>query len=321
MKPSVWRGYILFITFFTVLFISGCATMKTGLYDMAISHECRRANLSAQKIEANGIPIAFLESNPDKGHPTVVMLHGFAASKENWIRFARHLTDQFHVVAIDLPGHGESVKDPGLDYDIDDQVGYLKPVLAQMNLQPFHLVGNSMGGAVSALYAARHPDQVKSLFLIDPAGIYAYESELVACLINNENPLLVEEKDDFDRLMDFAMEKQPFIPWPVKSVMAERMIARKELNKQIFADIRTNHDYYFKSELKQISAPTKIVWGREDRVINWKNASVFDRLIPNSEKIILDGIGHAPMIEAPEKTAGLFRAFVVSTTAMQAANE
>jgi len=282
--------------------------METGLYEMAINHECRRADLTAKKMEVNGMPIALLESNPDKGHPTVVMLHGFAASKENWIRFARHLTDQFHVVAIDLPGHGESVKDPGLDYDIDDQVGYLIPIFEQMDLQQFHLVGNSMGGAISALYAARHPDQVKSLFLIDPAGIYAYESELVACLINNDNPLLVEEEADFDRLMEFAMEKQPFIPWPVKSVMAERMIARKELNKQIFADIRTNHDYYFKSELKQISAPAKIVWGREDRVISWRNASVFDRLIPDSEKEILDGIGHAPMIEVPEKTAGLFSA-------------
>ena len=294
--------------------------METGLYEMAINHECRRADLTAKKMEVNGMPIALLESNPDKGHPTVVMLHGFAASKENWIRFARHLTDQFHVVAIDLPGHGESVKDPGLDYDIDDQVGYLIPIFEQMDLQQFHLVGNSMGGAISALYAARHPDQVKSLFLIDPAGIYAYESELVACLINNDNPLLVEEEADFDRLMEFAMEKQPFIPWPVKSVMAERMIARKELNKQIFADIRTNHDYYFKSELKQISAPAKIVWGREDRVISWKNASVFDRLIPDSEKEILDGIGHAPMIEVPEKTAGLFKAFVTSEKNIVMAN-
>jgi pimeloyl-ACP methyl ester carboxylesterase len=321
MKFLIWRRYILLGAIFTVFLMAGCATMKNGLYEMAISHECRRADLTARKIEAGGMPIALLESSPDKARPAVVMLHGFAASKENWIRFARHLTDAFYVVAIDLPGHGESVKDPGLAYDIDDQVEYLKPILAQMHLQRFHMIGNSMGGAIGALYAARHPDQVKSLFLIDPAGIYAYESELVACLINNENPLLVEEEADFDRLMDFAMEKRPFIPWPVKSVMAERMIARKQLNKQIFADIRTNHDYYFKSELKQISAPTKILWGREDRVINWKNASVFDRLIPNSEKTILDGVGHAPMIEVPEKTAGLFKAFVASTTAIQAANE
>lgn len=305
-KPWV----LLFLTLFTGLLTAGCTPVKTGLYEMAISHECRRADLSAKKIEVNGMPVAFLESSPDKGHPTVVMLHGFSASKENWLRFAKHLTDQFHVVAIDLPGHGESVKDPALSYDIDDQVGYLKPILKQMGIQQFHMIGNSMGGAISALYAARHPEQAASLFLIDPAGIYAYESELVGRILNNENPLLVEEKDDFDRLMDFAMEKPPFIPWPVKSVMAERMIAKKALNKQIFADIRTNHDYCFKSELKQISAPAMIVWGREDRVINWKNASVFDRLIPASKTKVLDGIGHAPMVEAPQTTAEIFTAFI-----------
>ena len=310
MKHYRRPGITLFLILFATLLTAGCAPMKTGLYEMAISHECRRADLIAKKIEANEMTIAFLESNTDKRRPTVVMLHGFAASKENWIRFARHLTDQFHVVAIDLPGHGESIKDPGLSYDIDDQVAYLIPIFEQMDLQRFHMVGNSMGGAISSLYAARHPDQVKSLFLIDPAGIYAYESELVACIINNDNPLLVEKKADFDRLMDFAMEKQPFIPWPIKSVMAERMIADKGLNKQIFADIRTNHDYCFKSELKEITVPAMIVWGREDRVIHWKNASVFDRLIPASETKILDGIGHAPMIEAPETTAEIFASFI-----------
>ncbi len=169
-----------------------------------------------------------------------------------------------------------------------------------------------MGGAIISLYAARHPEQVKSLFLIDPAGIYVYESELFDCIRAGENPLIVEKKKDFYELMDFAMEKEPFIPWPVKSVMAERAVANNSINKKIFPQIRGNHDYNFKAELQKINAPTMILWGREDRVIHWKNASVFDELIPDSEQIILDGIGHAPMIEAPGKTAEIVKDFIDS---------
>lgn len=302
---------ILWMTvLFAILTAAGCTSMKNGLYNMAVNHECRKADLASKHIAVNEMKIAFLESTPASECPTLIMVHGFAANKENWIRLAGHLTDSFHVIAVDLPGHGESTKDPALSYDIDDQVGYLKTILRHLDLERFHMVGNSMGGAIISLYAASYPEQVKSLFLIDPAGIYDYESELFAHLIEGENPLIVEERKDFYELMDFAMEKEPFIPWPIKSVMAERAVANNAINKKIFSEIRGDHDYDFKAELQKIKAPAMILWGREDRVIHWKNASVFNRLIPASETTILDGIGHAPMVEAPEETAEIFKAFV-----------
>ena len=307
MKFNNFLGIAVILS---VFLITGCASMKTGLYNMAMSHECRKADLVPKIIQVNGMDIAILESEPDKNTPTIVMIHGFAANKKNWIRFSGHLTDSFHVLAIDLPGHGESIKDPQLSYGIDDQVGYLKNILDHLMLEQFHMVGNSMGGAISALYAATYPEQVKLLFLIDPAGIHAYESELVAYLVAGENPLIVNSRQDFEELMDFALEEQPFIPWPIKSVMADRLIANQELNKKIFSEMRIDKDFVFRTELRKIIAPTMIVWGREDRVIHWKNAEIFDRLIPDSELIILDGIGHAAMIEAPAETAEIFKAFV-----------
>jgi len=302
---------ILWMTVLCAIFTAaGCTSIKNGLYNMAVNHECRKADLASKRIAVNEIKFAFLESTPGSECPTLIMVHGFAASKENWIRLAGHLTDSFHVIAIDLPGHGESTKDPALSYDIDDQVGYLKTILTHLGLERFHMVGNSMGGAIISLYAASYPEQVKSLFLIDPAGIYDYESELFSRLRGGKNPLIVEERKDFYELMAFAMEKEPFIPWPVKSVMAERAVANNVINKKIFSEIRGDHDYDFKAELQNVTAPAMILWGREDRVIHWKNASVFNRLIPASETIIIDGIGHAAMIEAPAKTAEIFKAFV-----------
>src|SRR6056297_1152753 len=310
------RFYKLAVTIIlcTVFITVGCTSMKNGLYEMAIHRECKKADLTSKTVDVNGMTIAFLERKPQKKAPTLVMVHGFAANKENWIRLAKHLVDSFHMIAVDLPGHGQSTKNPALSYGIDDQAGYLENILGRLGVERFHMVGNSMGGAIISLYAARHPEQTESLFLIDPAGIYAYESELFDRLRAGENPLIVEEKEDFYELMDFAMEKEPFIPWPVKSVMAKRSVANQAINKKIFSEIRADrkHDDDFRSEIQKIKAPTVILWGREDRVIHWKNASVFDELIPDSGKFVLEGIGHAPMIEAPEKTADILKAFIAA---------
>ena len=77
------------------------------------------------------------------------------------------------------------------------------------------MVGNSMGGGISSLYAVKYPDQVRSLLLIDPAGIDRYECELIQKFKEGENPFIINCQDDFDKLMDFALEKKPYIPWPI----------------------------------------------------------------------------------------------------------
>jgi len=238
------------------------------------------------------------------------MIHGFAANKENWVRFAAYLTNTYHVVAIDLPGHGESVKDLNTSYNWEDQVQHLHEILARLNINRFHMAGNSMGGEISCLYAVKYPDQVKSLLLIDPGGIFRYECELNRLLKEGKNPLIVKCEDDFDILMDFAMEKKPYIPGPIVSVMAEKAVENQTINKKIFADIRNDRSFVFEYEIKKISAPTLIMWGAQDRVISVKNADIFKEMIPNSQKVIFDGVGHAPMIEIPEKAAKVYRDFL-----------
>lgn len=307
------RSVRLFIIFFITLALSACSSIKYGLYEMALDHERSKAGLSLNQFEVNGKAISILEGKRVEGKPSLVLLHGFGANKDNWVRFSRYLTDSFYVIALDLPGHGDSVKDLHLRYDLDDQVGYIHEILEYLNVRELHLVGNSMGGAIAALYAARYPAHVRSLMLMAPGGIYQYESDLNRLLAEGKNPLIVTNADEFDALMDFALEKKPFIPWPITSVMAEKAVANKPINDKLFADIRGDHRYQFPEELKRITAPTLILWGRKDRVLNVGNASVFEGLIPHSEIIILEDIGHVPMVEDPEKAAEIYREFIAKS--------
>ncbi|MDX1597151.1 MAG: alpha/beta hydrolase, partial [Marinobacter sp.] len=119
---------------------------------------------------------------------------------------------------------------------------------------------------------------------------------------------------DFERLMDFALEKRPFAPWPILSVMEEKAIANREVNEAIFAAIRdSGYESAFRTAIERIEAPVLVVWGKEDRVINYRNADIFVERIPNARKVLLDGVGHAPMIEVPEESAKLFRQFIQSS--------
>lgn len=299
----------LMLVLLSTLALAACS--RDEIYDAAIGYERRSAGLELKKLEVDELTIAYLNNEPIANAPTLVLLHGFGANKDNWLRMAAHLTDSYNVYAIDLPGHGDSSKPLDIGYSISDQVGYLNRILRELSLDNIHLAGNSMGGAIAAMYAARYPGNVQSATLFDPAGVFKFDSELVALVQQSENPLIVENEGDFERLIDFALEKKPFVPWPIYSVMEQRAIANLPVNRRIFAAIRdSGYHPDFHDALQQITAPVLIVWGREDRVTNYRNGEVFQQEIPHSTLVILDNVGHAPMVEVPGQSAELMRELI-----------
>lgn len=296
----------------STLLISACS--RQTLYDNAIGWERSGAGLEMSRIQVDDMTIAYLSNEEPVEGETIVLVHGFGANKDNWTRLARELTDGFNVYAIDLPGHGDSSKALDLGYRFEDQVAHLSEILAALGIEQAHMMGNSMGGAITALYAATYPDQIQSAVLFDPAGIFEYDSELVALVMEGDNPLIPSKEGDFRRLVDFALEKKPFVPWPIYDVMEEKAIANREINQVIFAAIRdTGYEPDFRNAITRIDAPVLVIWGKEDRVINYRNADVFIEQIPDARKVLLEGVGHAPMVEVPEESAQLFREFLAET--------
>ncbi|MDX1588522.1 MAG: alpha/beta fold hydrolase [Oleiphilaceae bacterium] len=301
LKSPLTAARPLLVLLLTTLVLSACS--KEGLYQMAMDREKSQAGLESREMTINGMDIAYLESERREGQDSLVLVHGFGANNLNWLRMARHLKDHYHIIAPDLPGHGQSTQDPELNYSIDSQVDNLAALLDQLDVDSAHLAGNSMGGAIVAMFGAAHPERTRSLALLNPAGIQEHPSELDQRLEDGENPLVVNDPDDYSQLLDFVMEERPFIPWPISSVMAEKAAANQDINRKIFQDIRGGSSEDFREHLTRIQAPTLILWGARDRVLNAANAEVFDSLIPDSRVVIFDDIGHVPMIEAPERTA------------------
>jgi pimeloyl-ACP methyl ester carboxylesterase len=159
-----------------------------------------------------------------------------------------------------------------------------------------------MGGHISMMYAALFPDEVNSLWLLDPGGVWSAPSSGLREIIvkTGENPLLARSEDEFAKIFAFVMADPPFIPRPMLNVMARERIHNYELEKRIFKEITADSAEKYVTGLK---TPTLIVFGDKDRVINPATAEVLHKLMPRSEVIIMKGLGHLPMIEQPRKSA------------------
>lgn len=312
---------LLFMVLISALTItlSACAGVGDRLYQAAIERDAQQAGLESDRVSiSEDIDIALRHNLAQEHDQVLVMIHGFSANKENWLRMAKHLHEDYGLVALDLPGHGDSTRSPELSYRIPTQATRVREVLDALDIEQAHLTGNSMGGAIAAILAAEHPERVHSLSLINSAGIHDRPSELEKALERGENPLVIRDTPDFRKVIDFTMEEPPFIPWPISTAMAKRAMANESINDRIFDDLQRDSTNDFKEALESIGVPTLVLWGEKDRVISVDNASLMASRLPDSRLIILEGIGHMPMVEVPKKTAGHIRALIEESAQLTA---
>jgi abhydrolase domain-containing protein 6 len=280
--------------------------MPGTMFGIVKKLERKAGGLAQKSVIVNGMNIQYLEGG--SGDP-LVLIHGFGANKDNWTRISKFLTPHFNVIAPDLPGFGESGKNPEEKYTIKDQAVFLKRFLNQINInKSIHLGGNSMGGNIAGQYASLYQGDLKSLLLIAPGGVVSSKpSELFQMLKNGEqNPLVVRSAKEYENLLSFVFVKKPFIPRPIKGFLVAEAIKNQDLNKKIFEQIKDSGlKNPMESLVKNINVPTLIVWGAQDRVLHSSGAKILEAIMKNSKAIVLENIGHAPMIEIPEETAKL----------------
>ena len=304
MKKLIAALVLLFAGSAALLYLSPAALLTTLQLV-----ERQRAGLSLKQISVSDLNIHYYEGGPSSAQ-TILMVHGFAANKDNWLRFARYLSQDYRVIALDLPGFGASDKPAG-SYDVGTQTERLASVIDALGIEQLHLIGNSMGGHISALYAARYPHRTLSLALLDNAGIASpHPSELMQRLQRGEpNPLVVKSPEDFQRLLDFIFVQPPYLTESLKRYFAEQAIANSAHYDQVFVHLIERY-IPLEPELPKIQAPTLIIWGAEDRALHVSSIEVMQPLLRKPSVTIMADTGHAPMIERPQETAEHYRAFL-----------
>jgi pimeloyl-ACP methyl ester carboxylesterase len=280
--------------------LAGCDTLGPPVTHAAYSVERWRADLQRKEVVLpDSTHIVYLEGG--QGEP-LVLLHGFGTDKDNFTRVARWLTPHYRVIAPDLVGFGESTHLQDADYHYAAQAERVHAFVQALGLKQVHLGGNSMGGALAMSYAAQHPQEVRSLWLLDTAGVAdAPPSELVKIITSGgRNPLMVTQESDFPALVKFTMSDPPYLPGIVMDTLARERIANQALERKVFEQIATDS---VSAAVKGLPTPTLIVWGAEDRALSVGTVPVLQALLPHSQAIVMPGVGHAPMIERPKQSA------------------
>jgi pimeloyl-ACP methyl ester carboxylesterase len=248
-----------------------------------------------------------------KGVP-IVCVHGFGVDKDCFWTFLLGLSRSYRVIVPDLPGFGESSKSLAARYDIVSQVKRLDAFLEEIGLESFHLLGLSMGGYISGYYASEYPEKVKSLVLIDAAGVTSRtrSEALRRYEEDGEVVLLYNTVKGFDELVSLLFDDPPWTATCFRRYFAIYGDTTYEVHKKVADDILDAGLYLLDDRLSSISAKTLVMWGANDHILDVSSVETLVDGIPDSQSVIIDDCGHLPYIEKPEETKRAHRTFLAS---------
>lgn len=299
------KNTALFISVITIaLFATSCSV--EGMYASYQNNLRSAAGLVEKTVQIEDYSVSYLEGG--KG-PTILFVHGFGAEKDYWTMISKELKNDYHLIALDLPGFGHSDKRADRSYDVESQADRIHLFLNTLNTGKVFIIGNSMGGNIAGIFAAKYPEEVNALGLINTAGIIAPEkSDLTKSLEMGINPLLISSPADFDRQIAFGFYKAPIVPAPVKKLLAENAMKNKPNDEKVWVDME-KRPILLQDHLNELTMPVLVIWGDKDRIINVSCVGVLEKGLKNYTTHILKDCGHAPMMERPEETATYIKDF------------
>jgi len=268
-----------------------------------------------------GLRVRYVEAGDPKA-PTVLLLHGYTASLEGWDAWIKALSGQYHVVAIDLPGHGLTRAPAGWQASPQAYAAVVERFAAKQGLGQFVLVGESMGGWAAWEYALAHPERLQGLVLVDSSGwpdLRARTKEIQSSFMVRalHNPLgraILEPLDaraNLESGLLAAFENDRL----VTDAMVDRYWAfnRAPGHRKIITDLFVNYERYPMATAERLAAirtPTLILQGEKDELVPLDHARQFDAAIPDSRLIVYQGVGHIPPEEASAASAADLLAFL-----------
>ncbi|XP_070696636.1 monoacylglycerol lipase abhd6-B-like [Pempheris klunzingeri] len=257
---------------------------------------------------------------PGRATPSMLMLHGFSATKDVFLPVIKYLPTSHHVVCVDMPGHEGTSRTGPEDYSIQGQVRRIHQFVQSIGLdkRPFHLVGTSMGGNVAGVYASHYPSHLSGTTLICPAGlVYPTDSELICRLKEFEKssqdsiPLIPSTCQELAELVKLSCHTPLNLPQQVLQGLLDNRIPNNGFYKEVFMEITGEKSRHSLQEnLHLIRAPLQVIWGKEDQVVDVSGAAVLQAALPHCQVALLDNCGHTVELEQPRKVARLIVDFL-----------
>ena len=279
------------------------------------------AGLSRATVEAAGHRWVYAQREADDADaPTIVMIHGFTGSKENWYPLARELGGRYRLLIPDLPGWGESERRPGAAYGFPEQAAHVDAFIRALSPgKPVVLLGHSMGGGIAALAAARYPRDIAKVGLFDAAGVRFKDNRFGLDVLAGRNPFAVDDEASLQRYIDIVFhvpEAKPWLPWPASTGLIRKRIAEADFERGVLDRIgRSDEALLPGEEAARIRQPALLLWCKQDAVIDASALALYAQRIPQARTRLLLHSGHMTLMEEPGAVAEALIELVEETPA------
>jgi pimeloyl-ACP methyl ester carboxylesterase len=285
-------------------------------------------------VDVDGARVAIRHAEPT-GRDTepALYVHGLGGSSTNWTDLMGQLRDRVDGEAIDLPGFGFSPPPDDADFTPEGHARVVTALLEHRGRGPVHLFGNSLGGAVATLVAAGRPDLVRTLTLVSPAMPDLRPRRHTLPMALMWLPWFGEAAQRYltglppERRMQGILElcfAEPSVVPERRRIEAIEEIRRRNglpyAGDAALASLRGLVSAYVVpgarspwSFARQITAPSLVLYGRQDRLVDWRQSRRAARTYPGARVVVLPGCGHVAQMERPDLIATAWRSMRAPT--------
>jgi esterase len=273
------------------------------------------AQSSDRFITVNGLRLHYLDwGSPDK--PPFIMLHGISRVAHQFDHIAPLFKSDYHVIALDMRGHGDSAWSPDGAYLVEDYVKDLEAIVDQLNLRNMTLLGNSTGGRVVQVYAGLHPDRVARLISEDvgPERTNDIASAFSRQVQQESNGWASEEE-----LLASLKKSNPKIPEPILASYAHFGSKQRADGRIEWKRDPNLAKGFVPTELwrfvEKIKCPTIYILGGASRIVPPETQEKLKQTLPDVRIVVMPGLGHYPDQEATNEFIRIVREFLVGKAA------
>ena len=272
----------------------------------------------------HGRELAYIEAGAGEGRPTILLIHGMAGSSHTWREMVPRLAQHYHVIAPDLPGHGESSLEFD-DYSLGAMASALRDLLVVTGVKRCTVVGQSLGGGVALQFIYQYPEFAERIALIGSGGLGKEVNVILRLLAvpgagflvsGAAAPAVVRAGNSMRRyFLDRGIRAESVD----ESWAAFESLSRPGHRRAFFKTLRAVVDntgqavsaanrFHLAGQL-----PVQVIWGDRDPIIPVSHGYATHEAIPGSRLAIVPGTGHYPHVEDPATVEQILVEFMAGT--------
>lgn len=275
-------------------------------YTCLLAHKISNAktkSIQFKKYDWKYISIKSTKNTKD----TIILIHGFSDSPESFLFHINKLRKDYNIILPYLPGFDNSEVSDLFSYNLDFYTDGLSMIIDEEKIHSYHLIGHSLGGAISLKLYEKFQLNIKSLILIDPLALVHKDYNCVVQKFSaGFNPFAVKNKQDFEKMIAHITYKKAAIPFFFRQWLFEYTKANYKNYTKIASDL-FSHIEDVKKDVRtlisfdEIKTPTHLIWGDKDVFFPIEQAIYLNECYKIASLNILKDTGHCPHLETPLK--------------------